>query len=830
MGNGLAGWVQCTARILLALVLMMLATLCQARPLSLAYQCNSAPLVSSIALAPNGWRAATGASVQMLPEFDACWIRLNQLPRVGEHLTIKHGWATIALFDAQGRELARASRTGELSNALLSPGHVIMQPRADWSPPLYLRISTRMNKLSLPTGVLVEAQDIGPVLQADRVQTNISLAVSIAVLMVAFSSVVFSMVLRDRAYAWMAGFLLMSVVIRVFNSAEPLIFTLTQGFEHARLVSRLMYPVANAVWLLAFARMADFHIHAPRIDLLCRIGALLYLLHIPLWLMDGLLGTQVLVCLTLLMTYPLLFGGGWIAWRKGSTAAGLLLLGNLMLAGFWGPAQLNFMFPTATLTRFIQNSSQVGSLSSLLGVASDLLLPLLFAIALGFRTRGLKHAATRLVSHDALTDLPNREHIRRIGTDMLAKHPSLAVLVLNIGRFRAINGALGPDIGDQLLLITGRRLANIEGGTVARLHADQFCMLWPDAGTLPQLRERIEKSFSRPLDVDGQMVDLNLAIGVACASALPAPIAQLLRRAETALDTCRVLHLEWMEYHADLEQDLRADLGLLSELTRAVEEGELRMHLQPKVRLKDGAVTSAEALVRWQHPTRGMVPPGEFIPFAEQTGRIQLITQWMLGEAMRLCVRLRDEGTPLQISVNISTADLAKTGFVEGLMALAQQVGTRPEDIRLEVTESGAMRDPAASLLIMHDLRNAGFSLSIDDFGTGYSSLSYLQKMPVAELKIDRSFVHNVVAGTDTAVLLESTIELGHRLGLSVVAEGAETVGEWNLLEALGCDHVQGYFAARPMPLDDFLKWRLEQTPFRANRCAMATQRFLLPH
>jgi EAL domain-containing protein (putative c-di-GMP-specific phosphodiesterase class I) len=278
-----------------------------------------------------------------------------------------------------------------------------------------------------------------------------------------------------------------------------------------------------------------------------------------------------------------------------------------------------------------------------------------------------------------------------------------------------------------------------------------------------------------------------------------------------------------VEYRAEQENDLRADLGLLSEIHRAIEEGELRMHLQPKVHLPDGAVTSAEALVRWQHPVRGNVAPGEFIPFAEQTGRIHLITQWMLGEAMRLTTRLRAEGTPLQISVNISTADLAKVGFVEGVEALCKQCDALPEDIRLEVTESGAMQDPAAALLIMFRLRRDGFSLSIDDFGTGYSSLAYLQKMPVEELKIDRSFIKDVVAGTDAAVLLQSTVELGHRLGLSVVAEGAETAAEWDLLVDLGCDYVQGYYAAKPMPVDDFLNWRRKSVPFRPkHQLAMA--------
>jgi diguanylate cyclase (GGDEF)-like protein len=821
MGNGAANWRRRAARTMLAFCLLFSA-LCYARPLPVAFQCTLNVPSSPALLPESAWQNAPSGNVQLKSAFSACWIRVLELPGAGEHLTIRSPWANVTVLDAQGNVLAAGSRGGAHNHAMVTANHVIVPVQTGWTAPLYLRLPTRMNDIPIPSRVSVESQDGGTVMEEDRRQTYISLAVAVAVLVIAFFSTAFSVVLRDVAYAWMGMYLLMTVIIRVFNSGEPLIFSLSNNFDHARAISRLMYPVINAVWMLAYARMGDFAIHAPRINRLCQVTAVLFLLQIPLWFFDGAPGQALNVGLILLLTYPLLFGGCWIAWRKGSVAAGILLLSNLMLAVFWGPGQFNFIFPTEPVTRFIESSTQFGSLSSMLGVASDLLMPVLFSVALAMRTRSLKHAALRLMSYDALTGLPNRENIRRVGTAMLARNPKLAVLVLNIERFRSINGALGPEIGDQLLVVTGKRLAAIEGATVGRLHADQFCLLWPDMETVPALHERIERGFARPVDVHGQMVDLTLSIGVAYASAVPGTIAQLLRRAETALDAGRVLHLSWVEYRAELEHDMRADLGLLSELSRAVEEGELRMFLQPKVHLPDGDVTSAEALVRWQHPVRGNVPPVEFIPFAEQTGRIHLITQWMLGQAMRLCAQLRAQGTPLQISVNISTADLAKTGFVEGVEALCTQCGALPGDIRLEVTESGAMHDPAAALLIMHALRNAGFSLSIDDFGTGYSSLAYLQKMPVAELKIDRSFIRDVVAGTDAAVLLESTIELGHRLGLSVVAEGAETAAEWELLVALGCDYVQGYFAAKPMPVEEFLSWRERRGPFRTQPDRMA--------
>jgi diguanylate cyclase (GGDEF)-like protein len=802
MQKGEARWRILSIGPLLALILLLFSTLCLARPLPLASQCTSAPQFNATEAS---WQNGAKGNLQLQSSFDACWIRLTELPRAGEELTIRNGWASVTVFDSEGRVLAIANRGGERSNATVSANYAIVPVKADWSAPLYLRVPTRMNNIPIRSRVTVEAQDASAILDADRKQTYISLAVAVAVLLVAFFSTAFSVVLRDSAYAWIGLYLLMSVVLRVFNSGEPLIFMLKPDFEQARMVSRVMYPVMNAVWMVAYARMGDFAIHAPRINRLCYVAAALFLLQIPLWLIDGAPGQVINVYLILLLTYPLLFGGCWIAWHKGSAAAGILLLSSLMLAMFWGPGQINYIFPTDLLTRFIASSPQVGSLSSALGVASDLVMPLLFAVALAMRTRNLKQAALRLMSHDTLTGMPNREHIRRTGADMLAQNPELVVLAVNIERFRAINGALGPEIGDQLLAVTGNRLAAIEGATAGRLHADQFCLLWPNVATLPALRNRIERDFSKPVDVHGQMVDLTMSIGYATA---PGNMTQLLRRAEAALDAGRAMHLPWMEYCAELENDMRADLGLLSELSRAVEQGELRMYLQPKVCLADGSVNSAEALVRWQHPVRGLVMPVEFIPFAEQTGRIHLITEWMLGEAMRFCARMRTEGTPLQVSVNISTADLATTGFVEGVMALCTAIGATSEDIRLEVTESAAMQDSAAALQILHALRNAGFSLSIDDFGTGYSSLAYLQKMPVAELKIDRSFMCDVVTETDAAVLLEYTIDLGHRLGLSVVAEGVETVTEWELLIELGCDFVQGHFAAKPMPVEEFSRCR----------------------
>ncbi len=417
-------------------------------------------------------------------------------------------------------------------------------------------------------------------------------------------------------------------------------------------------------------------------------------------------------------------------------------------------------------------------------------------------------------SRDALTGLLNRDGLLRYGAELDARARPYVVIVLNVDRFRAINETLGGPIADQLLRAVGARLEAIQGGVAARLHADQFCLVWHGTDGLDGLRERIRLDSAQALLIDGQGVDLPLSAGVAMVRGGAATMADLLRNAEIALDVARARHVPWLEYHPALERGRRADIGLLSELDRAVSRHELRMFLQPKIRLADGAVVSAEALVRWEHPERGLVPPVEFVPFAVKTGRIAALSDWMLAEAMALAARLRADGAPLQIAVNMSARDLTRPGLAARLCALAREQGALASDIRLEVTESEAMHDPAGALAAMHALCAAGFSLSIDDFGTGYSSLVYLQKMPVVELKIDRAFVSGVTLDSDAAVLLRSTIELGHRLGLSVVAEGPETAQEWDMVTQLGCDFAQGWHAAAAMDVDTFLHWRQQHAPF----------------
>jgi diguanylate cyclase (GGDEF)-like protein len=410
---------------------------------------------------------------------------------------------------------------------------------------------------------------------------------------------------------------------------------------------------------------------------------------------------------------------------------------------------------------------------------------------------------------DPLTGIPNREGIKQA----IAGTFPLTVLVVDLDRFKAINTALGRVCGDQILILLVQFLSKVDGITLGRLHADRFVMMWPGTPPLGEMDQEIARLLKTPAQIEGQVIDLSATIGVARSGA-DDDLEQTMHNAEIALTVARSRYRRCLEYEREMEQQRPGDLSLMSDLNMAIARRELRMFLQPKVRLTDGAVVSAEALIRWQHPVYGMVPPMDFIPFAEQTGRIGLLTYWILEEAMRTAAARRRRGQPLQISVNICAADLANPDFGDGVCALMAQTQVNPIDIRLEITESGLMEQPELSLATMTRLRAVGFSWSIDDFGSGYSSLSHLQRMPVIELKIDRSLVEGIGTAKQNPKLLRSAIRMGHALGLIVVCEGAETAKEWACLVEMRADYAQGWFASKPLPIDEFDVWCAQHLPF----------------
>jgi diguanylate cyclase (GGDEF)-like protein len=414
---------------------------------------------------------------------------------------------------------------------------------------------------------------------------------------------------------------------------------------------------------------------------------------------------------------------------------------------------------------------------------------------------------------DQLTLLPNRARFAEIVEHHLA-HSSQpgAVLMLDLDRFKHVNDVLGHDVGDRLLQSVAERLQALcppDHAVLARLSGDEFAILLAhtEATGASEAALAILKDFERPLQLADETIDLGAGIGIALFPEHGDDVNLLLGRAELAMYAAKTRQCGSLIYHAQLDAGSQESLSLLSELRRAVEGDELRLYLQPKVDLVNRRVVGAEALVRWQHPTRGLVPPMQFIPFAEQTGFIRMLSAWVLAGAATFARQAADAGLTLKLSVNLSTRDLMDQELPAKIEALMAPLAVPAETICLEITESAIMDDPERALSTLEHLHAMGFKLSIDDFGTGYSSLAYLKRLPVDELKIDKSFVMAMERDLDDARIVRSTIELAHNLGLTVVAEGVETIKAWALLAKLGCDEGQGYYISKPMPQEQFIAW-----------------------
>ena len=431
---------------------------------------------------------------------------------------------------------------------------------------------------------------------------------------------------------------------------------------------------------------------------------------------------------------------------------------------------------------------------------------------------GAQQAEIRQLAYwDRLTGLPNRARFREsVQQAIESRSPSdapLAVLMLDLDRFKHVNDVLGYSFGDRLLKAVAQRLAEQDfgpDGMVARLGGDEFAIFLArgDATAAMRVAQRIVQSFEKPLVLEDQTVDLSSGIGVACWPTHAQDADALLSRAEVAMYAAKHKTTVIQMYDAALDSSSTQTLSLLSELRHAVEHGELRLFLQPKIALDSDRVVAAEALVRWQHPQRGLVPPMSFIPFAEQTGFVRQLTLWMFEEVARIWAGLQSEAQPMRIAINLSTRDLLDLEFPAKLDVLLARHQVPSSAFCLEITESAIMDDPQRAEQTLNRLSASGFKLSIDDFGTGYSSLAYLKRLPVDELKIDKSFVMGMEKDDDDAKIVRSTIDLAHNLGLSVVAEGVENALIWDKLKALSCDEAQGYFISKPVPVSDFVAWR----------------------
>lgn len=435
--------------------------------------------------------------------------------------------------------------------------------------------------------------------------------------------------------------------------------------------------------------------------------------------------------------------------------------------------------------------------------------------AMGRAVAAREQEILRLAFEDTLTGLPNRTCFAdRLGQALRAAARDggrLAVLSLDLDRFRLINDSVGAAVGDHVLREVGQRLAAAlrAADTVARLAADEYAVLLPgaDATTAVALAGKLAAALEAPIVYAGQPMDVGASIGVACHPEHGDDVDTLLRNATMAMSVAKQQRTGCALFDAAYDTSRQEHLFLLGELRRAIEQNELRLYYQPKLRLADGVVTGTEALIRWQHPVRGLIPPGEFIPFAENTGYIRNLTAWALEAAIRQCAAWRRAGLDLRVSVNVAARDLGVRDLPDRIATLLGRHGVPAGLVCLEITESGFMADPGHASQVLGRLRDLGLKLAIDDYGTGYSSLSYVMTLPVTELKLDRSFVVALARGHESATIIRSTAELGHGLGMEVVAEGVESATELALLATLGVDVAQGYAIARPLPAAEFERW-----------------------
>ncbi|HEY6618201.1 MAG TPA: EAL domain-containing protein [Steroidobacteraceae bacterium] len=423
----------------------------------------------------------------------------------------------------------------------------------------------------------------------------------------------------------------------------------------------------------------------------------------------------------------------------------------------------------------------------------------------------------QLAYEDTLTGLMNRTAFGAALSTALAQGEGgiVSVGVINLHRFRRINEHLGYSVGDEVLRTIAARLAAIPSirSAVARLTADQFAVFarLPTADDLHNWGVSLLSELADPVLVELQPIDISATLGVATPRGGALDADDLMRCADLAVERARREKRPLAVYENSLQPAARYQLSLLGELRHALEHDELRLFFQPKMDLATAEVSGAEVLLRWQHPTRGLLAPAAFIPFAEQTGFIRRMTRWTLDRAIAQGGRWHRAGVPLSLAVNISADDLADQRLDSRVAALLTRHQLPPSLLTLELTESGFIENPDQALRMLEAISILGVKLSIDDFGTGYSSLSLLARMPVHEVKIDQSFVRGFESHPEYAAVVHSAIDMGHRLGLKVVAEGIETTTAADRLRSFNCDIGQGYLYAKPTPLDAFEKWMLSQ-------------------
>jgi diguanylate cyclase (GGDEF)-like protein len=468
---------------------------------------------------------------------------------------------------------------------------------------------------------------------------------------------------------------------------------------------------------------------------------------------------------------------------------------------------------------------QIASTGALIGLApivvivmerSPALVPLLLLpMAAVYATAALSLERERQALHDNLTGLPNRkllvQRAREAFGEAKANDSRVALFLLDLDRFKEINDTFGHQYGDLLRQQIGPRLRGIlhTTDTVARLGGDEFGILLPtaDSESAVAVAQQLLRVLEAPFELDGERVEIGASIGIASCPVHGTDTATLLRQADVAMYVAKRGESGIVVYTAEQDHHSAERLALGGELRSAIEHDELLLHFQPKLDLRDGSLVGVEALVRWQHPQRGFLPPSDFIPLAEQTGLIYPLTRWVLEAALRQNQAWRALGLDIPVAVNLSRRSLQDPQLPEMVASLLARYDAQPSALVLEITESSLMTDPTHVSQNLAQLRALGVGMSIDDFGTGYSSLASLKNMPVDELKIDQSFVQAMATDASARAIVRAIIDLADALKLRVVAEGVEDRATWDVLAGLGCEVAQGYLISRPVAAGDLEAW-----------------------
>lgn len=441
------------------------------------------------------------------------------------------------------------------------------------------------------------------------------------------------------------------------------------------------------------------------------------------------------------------------------------------------------------------------------------------ATAFGNMQRGIARRESKIAHqafHDHLTGLPNRmslqDRLQQAIERAQREGNTLGVLMLDIDHFKEINDTMGHGIGDRVLVELGQRLRQgvRNNDTAARFGGDEFVVLMEGAGnpeTLQQRARELHKMLTKPLTVDALEFYPSVSIGLSLYPGHGDTPDDLLRRADIAMYDAKQDDARLRVYAAGRDAQHLYRLSLMQDLRRAIPNNELVLYYQPKLSLRSKQITHVEALLRWNHPQHGLIPPDDFIPLAEHSGGIRALTAWVMRNAIRQCALWSERGLDLGVALNLSALDVSSGDLPTRLAALLEEYGVDAERLILEVTETAVMRDAKHSLTVLTRLKACGVYLSIDDFGTGYSSLSHLKRLPVDELKIDQSFVTDMASDSEDATIVRSTIELAHNMGLRVAAEGVEDDAALAMLRDYQCDMAQGYRISRPMPETQLRAW-----------------------